>query len=139
VLPSAEDLDGLLKYAITQRAVLAPVTLPTQEMLHSAGIGSEAVDSYRNANMMTAAWSAIHDQLVKDQVESLGLDLDGFLFGIGKHWISGATPGWARLKGWWTGSRWIQNGIYPQYVHPAHEFHDDMYCDYSSSVLVKRA
>jgi len=123
-LPTVEDYDALHAAALH----IDPYTLPTEEMRRKAGIPPQtaAIDRYRNANMMTRSWCALHDCEVFRRLSAAGW-LGGPVANCGKHLGAKGV-----IVGWWhaDGSR-IQN---PSYFHRG----DPTYCDYATNAHAVR-
>ncbi len=79
-----------------------PYTMPTVEMLKAAGVPSsqDAINSYRNAHMMSHRWCAMHDSAVFTMLKAAGYDGSQPVANFGKHWVLPTGT----IYGWWTGT-----------------------------------
>ncbi|MEE9395206.1 MAG: N-acetylmuramoyl-L-alanine amidase [Planctomycetota bacterium] len=114
-LPTVSEHRELHRIAL----YISPFTMPTVDMIHAAGINpanTSAVNDYRNANMSSRAWCAIHDGAVLDLLVTKG-HIDEPVFNDGKHWAAeGYIFGWALAHG-----QMIQG---PSLAHLTHEHTD---------------
>ena len=108
-LPTWQEYEELHSVAL----FIEPVTLPTAAMLKAAGIAVSnqgAVNAYRDANMSSRAWCAIHDAAVFKELAA-ALWNGHPVANAGKHWCAdGAIYGW-----------WQKNGAV---IQPLSYFHE---------------
>jgi GH25 family lysozyme M1 (1,4-beta-N-acetylmuramidase) len=122
----ASEYDKLHEKSIYIR----PYTMPTVEMLKEVGIPDNnqvAIDRYRNSNMMTMAWCAIHDAAVKILLDEAGWLGDQPVSNVGKHWCRNRV-----IYGWW-----LENGGVIQSPSKFH-FNEPTYVDYATTFHVVR-
>lgn len=111
-LPTREEVYELTAEAREHGVVLKPVTL---------SFGPE---------MVSRAHAETHDAKVRARMTALAWDGVVPLAGVGKHWVAGASPGKARIAGWWNGLQHIQGGF--------SDIHGDTHHDYATTTLVVR-
>ena len=88
-----------------------PVTLPTIAMCKAAGfpLTEAAINSYRNANMSSRKWCAIHDQKAAELLD--GLDGEP-VANVGKCWTGeGGLFGWRREDGSYIQNLYTGHGL----------------------------
>jgi hypothetical protein len=140
-LPTSVEIDLILADAKKPGGILLPCfTQPDDKMLSDAGIQSPnwgnaaAVASYQaqvqrllNNMMDSVEWCTLHDQKVSGKLTVLGFDGTRPAMNCGKWYCKGLTKplndgppaGRAWLKGWFSGSAYIQAGpSYPQAPGP---------------------
>jgi len=128
--------------------VLSPVALPDAELCHVHGVSvrDEAMKQHlREVHMQSLEWMLHHDAQVAKQLLAWNPERQP-LMGCGKQWIRGEgvhqlpPGGTAWLMGWphkaGVGWAWTQTGLDAE--SGARGFHDDLYADYSSIVIVVR-
>jgi hypothetical protein len=111
-LPTREEVYELTAEACEHGVVVKPVTL-----------------SY-GPEMVTRAHAEKHDAKVRERLTALAWDGVVPVCGVGKHWVAGASPGKARIAGWWDGQKHIQGGF--------SDIHGDTHHDYATTTLVVR-
>lgn len=111
-LPTRAEVVEATEQAIRGGVVLRPVTL---------SFGPE---------MVSREHAETHDTRVAEQLAVVRWDGRSIVASAGKHWIAGAARGWARICGWWDGSRYIQAGTVDQ--------HHDTHHDYATTTVLAR-
>jgi len=112
-------------------AWIRPVTLPTAAMVTAAGLPltTAAIDKFRNENMESMAWAAIHDNGVDKELESIGYSGDEPVANIGKCWAElGDASNKGALFGWRN-----EDGSYIQNPYSGHGL---SHHDYASTTYV---
>ncbi len=113
--------------------LLKPVTLPTAEMVRemaprSSFATEESYQAHIRKDMATETWARIHDVAVWKQLG--GWDKRQPVMNAGKFWCAGAAPGRARICGWWSGGKLIQQGL--------RDNHGASHCDYATTLMLVR-
>ena len=74
--------------------MLRPVLLPDGDQRKAEprrpGESEQAWDARLRMRMITVPWSERHDRKVWEQLDEMGWNGTELVFGVGKHWISGA-------------------------------------------------
>lgn len=124
-MPTAAELERLHRAA----KYIAPVTLPTVDMLRAAGVATNdqgAIQRYRVEHMQTRSWCEQHDEAVWERLTDEGW-IDEPVSNAGKHWIAGGA-----IYGWWQATgKPIQPVSYAHHAEPR-------YTDYATTVHVCR-
>jgi len=123
-LPTPQELDALHERA----RYIAPVTLPSPDMLRAAGVDARdvgAVNRYRDANMASQAWCSTHDEEVADRLAQAHWVSEP-VSNIGKHWVNGGG-----IYGWWKADGSKIQGL--SYAHRGSE-----HVDYATTTHVVR-
>jgi hypothetical protein len=84
-------------------------TLEALEIAKNAGIVLRPVTLSFGPEMVSRGHAEEHDAAVCKQLDAWTPGQP--VWGIGKHWIDGATGENVRICGWWNGSKLIQSGI----------------------------
>lgn len=140
-LPTCAEYDQLHAHGLH----IEPYVLPTDEptMLLEAGIAlhdRDAIERFREANMMTEAWCHQHDNEVMKRLAAAGWKGEA-VDNCGKHWAApdaSTPPGHSLIYGWWTPrarAYGVHNDVMIQERSP---FHDDRYDDYATTIHAAR-
>jgi len=124
-LPSVAEYDALHKISV----YISPYTLPTSDMLKTAGVSANdvtSINNFRNNNMRSKEWCEKHDKGVLARLADVNW-IDQPVSNAGKHWVQGGV-----IYGWWKkdGTK-IQN---PSTAHRA----DVGFTDYATNFHVVR-
>lgn len=115
-------------------AELHGARLPTRaevyEATHVAALVLRPVTLSHGPEMVTREHAELHDRMVAEQLATRRWDGRSLVAGAGKHWVAGASPGRARIAGWWTGTHFIQGGF--------SDVHLDTHHDYATTTVLAR-
>ncbi len=98
------------------------------EVARERGVLLRPVTLSHGPEMVTLAHADLHDRLVAEQLGRW--DGRSIVACAGKHWVAGASPGRARIAGWWADGRYIQGGY--------SDIHDDQHHDYATTTVLAR-